>query len=212
MLLLCDVTPNLDVSVLYQNAKKDFCFFSGKKIDFIKAGGRVCPFKTKHLLYDLSWHFPPLRFYSYLLQTTAYVPELQKLSGNQAVKETDKRSKRTTAGYGGGVDESGSEDEPMEPKVTKGRKTGGASKPSKKKPSASVKDSDGDEGDDVSSKRKRGAKKPPTKSKPKGGKTGAAEQRQTRGKGAAAKRKHKEVDDSLSNSSENGIEDGEEDA
>ncbi|XP_047972495.1 formamidopyrimidine-DNA glycosylase isoform X2 [Salvia hispanica] len=157
---------------------------NGKKIDFIKAGGR----------------------------TTAYVPELQKLSGNQAVKETDKRSKRTTAGYGGGVDESGSEDEPMEPKVTKGRKTGGASKPSKKKPSASVKDSDGDEGDDVSSKRKRGAKKPPTKSKPKGGKTGAAEQRQTRGKGAAAKRKHKEVDDSLSNSSENGIEDGEEDA
>ncbi|XP_042061935.1 formamidopyrimidine-DNA glycosylase-like isoform X4 [Salvia splendens] len=157
---------------------------NGKKIDFIKAGGR----------------------------TTAYVPELQKLSGIQAVKETDKRSKRTTAGNGGGVDESGSEDEPTEPKVTKGRKIGGASKSSKKKPSASVEDSDGDEGDDVSSKRKRGAKKPPTKSKPKGGKTGEAEQRQTRGKGAAAKRKHEEVDDNLSNSGENGIEDGEEDA
>ncbi|XP_042061932.1 formamidopyrimidine-DNA glycosylase-like isoform X1 [Salvia splendens] len=159
-------------------------FVDGKKIDFIKAGGR----------------------------TTAYVPELQKLSGIQAVKETDKRSKRTTAGNGGGVDESGSEDEPTEPKVTKGRKIGGASKSSKKKPSASVEDSDGDEGDDVSSKRKRGAKKPPTKSKPKGGKTGEAEQRQTRGKGAAAKRKHEEVDDNLSNSGENGIEDGEEDA
>ncbi|KAG6422248.1 hypothetical protein SASPL_118813 [Salvia splendens] len=159
-------------------------FVDGKKIDFIKAGGR----------------------------TTAYVPELQKLSGNQAVKETGKRSKRTTGGNGGGVDESGSEDEPAEPKVTKGRKIGGASKSSKKKPSASVKDSGGDEGDDASSKRKRGAKKPPTKSKPKGGKTGEAEQRQTRGKGAAAKRKHKEVDDNLSNSGENGTEDGEEDA
>ncbi|KAL1565022.1 Formamidopyrimidine-DNA glycosylase [Salvia divinorum] len=157
---------------------------NGKKIDFIKAGGR----------------------------TTAYVPELQKLSGNQAVKETDKRSKRTTTGKGGGVEESGSENEPTEPKVAKGRKIGSASKSSKKKSNASVEDSDGDEGDDVSSKRKRGAKKPPTKSKPKGGKTGEAEQRQTRGKGAAAKRKHKEIDDNLSNSGANGIEGGEEDA
>ncbi|KAL1565023.1 Formamidopyrimidine-DNA glycosylase, variant 2 [Salvia divinorum] len=159
-------------------------FVDGKKIDFIKAGGR----------------------------TTAYVPELQKLSGNQAVKETDKRSKRTTTGKGGGVEESGSENEPTEPKVAKGRKIGSASKSSKKKSNASVEDSDGDEGDDVSSKRKRGAKKPPTKSKPKGGKTGEAEQRQTRGKGAAAKRKHKEIDDNLSNSGANGIEGGEEDA
>ncbi|XP_057772800.1 formamidopyrimidine-DNA glycosylase isoform X2 [Salvia miltiorrhiza] len=154
---------------------------NGKKLDFIKAGGR----------------------------TTAYVPELQKLSGNQAVKETDKRSKRTSSGKGGGVDESGSEDEPMEPKVAKGRKSSSASKSSKKKSNASVEDSDGD---DVPSKRKRGAKKPPAKSKPKGGKNGEVERRQTRGKGASAKRKHEESDDNLSNSSENGVEDEEEDA
>ncbi|XP_057772799.1 formamidopyrimidine-DNA glycosylase isoform X1 [Salvia miltiorrhiza] len=156
-------------------------FVDGKKLDFIKAGGR----------------------------TTAYVPELQKLSGNQAVKETDKRSKRTSSGKGGGVDESGSEDEPMEPKVAKGRKSSSASKSSKKKSNASVEDSDGD---DVPSKRKRGAKKPPAKSKPKGGKNGEVERRQTRGKGASAKRKHEESDDNLSNSSENGVEDEEEDA
>ncbi|KAH6827833.1 MUTM homolog-1 [Perilla frutescens var. hirtella] len=160
---------------------------NGKKIDFIKAGGR----------------------------TTAYVSELQKLTGNQAVKETGKRSKRSTSGKGGSADESGSEDEPTEPKVVKGRKTSsGRNASSKKRYNASVEDTDGDEDEDnndVPSKSKRGAKKPPAKSKLKGGKNGDS-QRQTRGKGGAAKRNHEESDDDLSNSSGNRVEDEEEEA
>lgn len=156
---------------------------------------------------------PEIQFI-YVLQTTAYVPELQKLTDNQAVKGTGKRSQNTPAGKGGSIGESGSEDEPTEPKVVKGRKTSIARKaPSKKKPNASVEHSDGDDneddndGDDVPpSKRKKGAKKPPAKSKPKGEKNGDSQRRQTRGKGASAKRKHEESDDDLSNSSGNGAE------
>ncbi|KAI3455291.1 hypothetical protein Pfo_011954 [Paulownia fortunei] len=166
-------------------------FVDGKKIEFINAGGR----------------------------TTAYVPELQKLTGNQAVKEAGKPSKGTAAGKGDGVDESGSDDEPRKSKVVKGRKTSRATKPSsKKKSSVSVEDSDDDEDEDgsdnVSSKRTRGAKNPPAKSKPKGRNEndGEGQRRQTRGKIAPAKRKHEESDDDLINSSGSGDEDEDEEA
>ncbi|KAL3633071.1 Formamidopyrimidine-DNA glycosylase [Castilleja foliolosa] len=143
----------------------------GKKIEFINAGGR----------------------------TTAYVPELQKLTGNQAVKEAAKQSKRTPAG-----------------KAVKGKKTSRAKKggPAKKKLNASAEDDpaedEEDDGDaavaDVSSNKTRGAKKePPAKSKPK--------RRDV--KTAAAKRKHEESeDDDVSNSSGDGDadEDKQEDA
>ncbi|KAK6147825.1 hypothetical protein DH2020_018737 [Rehmannia glutinosa] len=123
--------------------------------------------------------FPVLQLFfnsplTLLIKTTAYVPELQKLTGNQAVKEAAKPSKGTTSGKGDSDDGSGNEDEPTKPKVVKGKNATKPKKaPSKEKTSASVEEDDDDEDDnsaagDVSSKRTRGAKKPPAKSKPKG--------------------------------------------
>ncbi|XP_011073391.1 formamidopyrimidine-DNA glycosylase isoform X1 [Sesamum indicum] len=148
-----------------------------KKIEFITAGSR----------------------------TTAYVPELQKLTGNQAVKEAGKPSKRTAAGNSNADDESGDEDKPIEPKAVGGRKTGRTRKPSAmKKPSTSVSDSDDDEensADDVTSKRKQGAKNPPARSKAKGLNENKGQRRQTKGRTAPAKRKHEESDhDTISSS------------
>ncbi|EYU21672.1 hypothetical protein ABFS82_09G090100 [Erythranthe guttata] len=147
----------------------------GKVIEFINAGGR----------------------------TTAYVPELQKLTGNQAVKEA---SNKTTADKSHSVDQSeNEEDEPKKAKVVKGRKTSNraATKPStKSKSDANVEDSDNDDDsngvdDVISSKRTRGAKNPPAKSK-----NGEGQKSQTRRKVAPAKRKIEESDgDDLSNSS-----------
>ncbi|XP_011073394.1 formamidopyrimidine-DNA glycosylase isoform X3 [Sesamum indicum] len=150
---------------------------NGKKIEFITAGSR----------------------------TTAYVPELQKLTGNQAVKEAGKPSKRTAAGNSNADDESGDEDKPIEPKAVGGRKTGRTRKPSAmKKPSTSVSDSDDDEensADDVTSKRKQGAKNPPARSKAKGLNENKGQRRQTKGRTAPAKRKHEESDhDTISSS------------
>ncbi|KAL2242717.1 UNVERIFIED_CONTAM: Formamidopyrimidine-DNA glycosylase [Sesamum indicum] len=152
-------------------------FVDGKKIEFITAGSR----------------------------TTAYVPELQKLTGNQAVKEAGKPSKRTAAGNSNADDESGDEDKPIEPKAVGGRKTGRTRKPSAmKKPSTSVSDSDDDEensADDVTSKRKQGAKNPPARSKAKGLNENKGQRRQTKGRTAPAKRKHEESDhDTISSS------------
>ncbi|KAK4427984.1 Formamidopyrimidine-DNA glycosylase [Sesamum alatum] len=163
-------------------------FVDGKKIEFITAGGR----------------------------TTAYVPELQKLTGNQAVKEAGKPSKRTAAGNSNGDDESGDEDEPEKPKTVEGRKTGRTRKPSAtKKPSTSVEDSDDDDensADDVSSKRKQGAKNPPTRSKAKGLNEKKGQRRQTKGRPASAKRKHEESDHDTSSLSGGDNEDENEEA
>ncbi|KAL8457044.1 hypothetical protein ACS0TY_034214 [Phlomoides rotata] len=128
-------------------------FVDGKKIEFINAGGR----------------------------TTAYVPEIQELPGNQAVKVTGKKSKaKPGTGKGDSGNESGNEDEPEKPK---GRKSSGGRKPpSKKKLSSS--DNDSEYEDD---------KKPRVKSKSKGGE---------RGKRVAAKRKQEGSDDELDNASD----------
>ncbi|KAL3819179.1 hypothetical protein ACJIZ3_005084 [Penstemon smallii] len=153
-------------------------FVDGKKIDFINAGGR----------------------------TTAYVPELQKLTGSQAVKEASKPSKSTTASNGDDIDESENEEESRNSKVVKGRKTTRAKKPSlKKKSSASVEDSDDEEDEndakDKPSKKTKVAKNPPAKSK-RDEKDGDGQKRQTRAKRVPAKRKQQESDDDPSDPSE----------
>ncbi|XP_062155476.1 formamidopyrimidine-DNA glycosylase-like isoform X2 [Alnus glutinosa] len=98
---------------------------NGKKIDFIKAGGR----------------------------TAAYVPELQKLSGNQAAKAVGEPKKRTSKKKSGGNDDDDS-DEPASKEeeiiesdeLKKGPKPRGRGKrPSMKR---KTEDSDDDEGDD----------------------------------------------------------------
>ncbi|CAA0816456.1 Formamidopyrimidine-DNA glycosylase [Striga hermonthica] len=163
-------------------------FVDGKKIDFINAGGR----------------------------TTAYVPDLQKLTGNQAMKEAAKPSKSAAASKGNSDDESGDKDEPKKPKVVKGKKnTASRAKkaPPKKEVSESIEDDSNDKDDsdgaaDVSRKTSKGAKNNPAKSK-RNAKTGGGQGRQTRGKSAPAKRKHEESDDDdnddddLSKSSDN---------
>ncbi|KAA8541941.1 hypothetical protein F0562_023093 [Nyssa sinensis] len=131
-------------------------FVDGKKIDFIAAGGR----------------------------TTAYVPELQKLSGNQATKAAGKPRKQTVkqSKDGGGndeVDEPGSEEEENVKSVkSKGRKNPtrhGGKKPSvKRKLSESDEDVDDDDtdGDDkgYQKKKTRVGKNPPAQRKSKGSK------------------------------------------
>ncbi|KAL0354826.1 UNVERIFIED_CONTAM: Formamidopyrimidine-DNA glycosylase [Sesamum radiatum] len=155
----------------------DVFFYFRKKIEFITAGSR----------------------------TTAYVPELQKLTGNQAVKEAGKPSKKPAAGNSNGDDDSGDEDKTGKPKAVEGRKTSRARKPSAtKKQSTSVEDSDDDDensADDVSSKRKQGTKNPPARSKAKGLNENKGQRRQTKGRTAPAKRKHEESDhDTISSS------------
>ncbi|KAL6559797.1 Formamidopyrimidine-DNA glycosylase [Orobanche gracilis] len=158
-----------------------------KKIEFINAGGR----------------------------TTAYVPELQKLIGNQAVKgaaaTTSKRSKENSDDDDGSA---GDENEPKKPKVVKGKKISRAKKagPLKKKsiPSGDdVSDDDNDDADDskdasdLSLKRKKAAKNPPTKSETKvrNANEGEGQKRRARGKTDPAKKKHEDSDNELSNSS-----------
>ncbi|PIN06872.1 DNA-(apurinic or apyrimidinic site) lyase [Handroanthus impetiginosus] len=158
----------------FREKKSGKAFVDGKEIGFITAGGR----------------------------TTAYVPELQKLTGDEAVKEAGKSAAGATTGNDDDVDESGDKDEPVKLKAVKGKKSSRARKPSsKKKSSASTEDSDNDVGDnsadDVPSKRTKGAKKPPAKSKPKGRTEHDGEgRRQPRGKTAPVKREHEESDPS----------------
>ncbi|KAG2328259.1 hypothetical protein Bca4012_037296 [Brassica carinata] len=95
-------------------------FFDGKKIDFITAGGR----------------------------TTAYVPELQKLSGKDAEKAAKakpaKRSAKSKEGDEGEEEELEKEDDSAKPKNQKPK--GRAKKPALKR---KTKDSDDDEDDDA---------------------------------------------------------------
>ncbi|XP_073048408.1 formamidopyrimidine-DNA glycosylase isoform X2 [Primulina eburnea] len=80
-------------------------FVDGKKIEFITAGGR----------------------------TTAYVPELQKLCGDQALKEAGKPSKGIDRGNpDDDVEKLGNEDEATNSKVVKCTKISGAKNISKK--------------------------------------------------------------------------------
>ncbi|XP_062155477.1 formamidopyrimidine-DNA glycosylase-like isoform X3 [Alnus glutinosa] len=111
--------------IFHSREKKSKAFVDGKKIDFIKAGGR----------------------------TAAYVPELQKLSGNQAAKAVGEPKKRTSKKKSGGNDDDDS-DEPASKEeeiiesdeLKKGPKPRGRGKrPSMKR---KTEDSDDDEGDD----------------------------------------------------------------
>lgn len=109
--------------IFHSREKKSGAFVDGKKIDFINAGGR----------------------------TTAYVPELQKLSGNQAAKVTSEPKKRTSKRKSGGNDELANEEEEImeTDKLQKGSKPRGRGKkhPMKRKSN----DSDDDEGGDANS-------------------------------------------------------------
>ncbi|MED6222045.1 hypothetical protein PIB30_118509 [Stylosanthes scabra] len=103
---------------------------SGKKIEFITAGGR----------------------------TTAYVPELQKLSGSQDVKEIGKSRRQTSKKKSIDDDDedsekptNGEEDDSGSLKSKKLTKAGGGGrKPSKKKSEKSEYDNDGDASSDES--------------------------------------------------------------
>ncbi|XP_027926113.1 formamidopyrimidine-DNA glycosylase isoform X3 [Vigna unguiculata] len=98
--------------------KPDKAFVDGKKIDFITAGGR----------------------------TTAYVPELQKLSGSVDVKETGK-TKRQASKKASAADDT---EKPTDGKEKKGAKAGakGRKPAKKKKPEESDEDNDSDAGTD----------------------------------------------------------------
>ncbi|XP_057458017.1 formamidopyrimidine-DNA glycosylase isoform X2 [Lotus japonicus] len=116
---------------------------SGKEIDFITAGGR----------------------------TTAYVPELQKLSGSQDVKETAKPKRQTSKKLKGADDNNddiekptpGKEENSGTLKSKKGTKTGARGrKPSKRKKSEeSEDDNDGDAATDEDDDMDQAEKKKP---------------------------------------------------
>ncbi|KAL5575769.1 hypothetical protein UlMin_017468 [Ulmus minor] len=139
-------------------------FVDGKKIEFITAGGR----------------------------TTALVPDLQKLSGNQAAKAVSKQGKQGNRKKGR-QDDNDDEDEPEadediiaeNTKAKKGRTKGQAKKlPAKRK--GSQDDSDGDDADEPEADEDEIAEttKPKRGTKPKG-----------RSKKLPAKGKSKESDD-----------------
>ncbi|KAF5466793.1 hypothetical protein F2P56_016689 [Juglans regia] len=93
---------------------------NGKKIDFINAGGR----------------------------TTAYVPELQKLIGNQAAKALGEPKKRTTKRKGGGNGDNDDIDEPADEKEIIGSeklKKGPKPRGRGKKPTVKTKPNDNDD-------------------------------------------------------------------
>ncbi|XP_057458016.1 formamidopyrimidine-DNA glycosylase isoform X1 [Lotus japonicus] len=118
-------------------------FVDGKEIDFITAGGR----------------------------TTAYVPELQKLSGSQDVKETAKPKRQTSKKLKGADDNNddiekptpGKEENSGTLKSKKGTKTGARGrKPSKRKKSEeSEDDNDGDAATDEDDDMDQAEKKKP---------------------------------------------------
>lgn len=132
-------------------------FVDGKKIEFIAAGGR----------------------------TSAYVPELQKLSGDQAAKAPSKPRKQTAKGSKNedtDDDDPGSEEEEnasknVKPKGRRGTTGNGPKKPpAKRKSSRSNKDDDDDDDDDSNDddddyggdkKKTRTAKNPPAKTESK---------------------------------------------
>ncbi|XP_073302775.1 formamidopyrimidine-DNA glycosylase isoform X2 [Primulina huaijiensis] len=112
-------------------------FVDGKKIEFITAGGR----------------------------TTAYVPELQKLCGDQALKEAGKPSKGIDRGNpDDDVEKIGNEDEATNSKVVKCTKISGAKKISKKWSSKA--ENSGDANDKYSMKTSRANNHPKKESSP----------------------------------------------
>ncbi|KAL0010756.1 hypothetical protein SO802_005864 [Lithocarpus litseifolius] len=128
--------------IFHSREKKSGAFVDGKKIDFINAGGR----------------------------TTAYVPELQKLSGNQAAKVAAEPRKKTSKRKSGGNDDT---DEPSnkEEKIVetdqlkKGPKPRGRGKkpPMKRKSDDSDDDEAGDDNSDDDEVQKKTTKKTTTK-------------------------------------------------
>lgn len=128
--------------IFHSREKKSGAFVDGKKIDFINAGGR----------------------------TTAYVPELQKLSGNQATKVAAEPRKRTSKRKSGGnddTDELSNEEEKIveTDQLKKGPKPRGQGKkpPMKRKSDDSDDDEAGDDNSDDDEVQKKTTKKTTTK-------------------------------------------------
>ncbi|KAF5466792.1 hypothetical protein F2P56_016688 [Juglans regia] len=106
--------------IFHSREKKSKASVDGKKIDFINAGGR----------------------------TTAYVPELQKLIGNQAAKALGEPKKRTTKRKGGGNGDNDDIDEPADEKEIIGSeklKKGPKPRGRGKKPTVKTKPNDNDD-------------------------------------------------------------------
>ncbi|XP_030971517.1 formamidopyrimidine-DNA glycosylase isoform X1 [Quercus lobata] len=128
--------------IFHSREKKSGAFVDGKKIDFINAGGR----------------------------TTAYVPELQKLSGNQAAKVAAEPRKKTSKRKSGGnddTDELSNEEEKIveTDQLKKGPKPRGRGKkpPMKRKSDDSDDDEAGDDNSDDDEVQKKTTKKTTTK-------------------------------------------------
>ncbi|CAA2996455.1 formamidopyrimidine-DNA glycosylase isoform X1 [Olea europaea subsp. europaea] len=131
-------------------------FVDGKKIEFITAGGR----------------------------TSAYVPELQKLSGNQARKVVVESSNN--------IEESSNEEatDSRKSKVPRGRKATVKKPSSKRKSKESNGESNSDEDDDKSLR-----KEPPSRSKSKERNENDDQKKKSRGKKTPTKRISEESDD-----------------
>ncbi|XP_075667062.1 formamidopyrimidine-DNA glycosylase isoform X2 [Castanea sativa] len=128
--------------IFHSREKKSGAFVDGKKIDFINAGGR----------------------------TTAYVPGLQKLSGNQAAKVAAEPRKKTSKRKSGGnddTDELSNEEEKIveTDQLKKGPKPRGRGKkpPMKRKSDDSDDDDAGDDNSDDDEVQKKTTKKITTK-------------------------------------------------
>ncbi|KAK4590254.1 hypothetical protein RGQ29_020693 [Quercus rubra] len=128
--------------IFHSREKKSGAFVDGKKIDFINAGGR----------------------------TTAYVPELQKISGNQAAKVAAEPRKKTSKRKSGGnddTDELSNEEEKIveTDQLKKGPKPRGRGKkpPMKRKSDDSDDDMAGDDNSDDDEVQKKTMKKTTTK-------------------------------------------------
>ncbi|KAL4626542.1 hypothetical protein ACB092_05G104300 [Castanea dentata] len=128
--------------IFHSREIKSGAFVDGKKIDFINAGGR----------------------------TTAYVPELQKLSGNQAAKVAAEPRKKTSKRKSGGnddTDELSNEEEKIveTDQLKKGPKPRGRGKkpPMKRKSDDSDDDEAGDDNSDDDEVQKKTTKKITTK-------------------------------------------------
>lgn len=128
--------------IFHSREKKSGAFVDGKKIDFINAGGR----------------------------TTAYVPELQKLSGNQAARVAAEPRKKTSKRKSGGnddTDELSNEEEKIveTDQLKKGLKprSRGKKPPMKRKSDDSDDDEAGDDNSDDDEVQKKTTKKTTTK-------------------------------------------------
>lgn len=121
---------------------------AGKKIDFITAGGRV---SVSNTLLGHCWVFDSCgelkkRFclFVFLLQTTAYVPELQKLSG----KDAEKAAKAKPAKRGGAKSKEDDEEEELEKEDDSAKPKNQKPKGRGKKPALKRKTKDSEDEDD----------------------------------------------------------------